>query len=82
MWLIKPHRRQYLTYQGPLAPDGHRWHGQVRRVDRGWITPRIWTEHRIITMVWMRDFRGVVEIRRLAADCYRAVPTPRWTIEP
>lgn len=68
---IAHHRRDYLTYQGPLTAD----RGHVQRIDRGWIIPRLWTPDRIVLNLSLRACLGVVELRQLGQDRWRAA----WT---
>jgi len=75
-WILhrmNPHRAYYLTYQGPVPPKDRRARGQVRRVDRGTLMPKIWTPNRIVVAVSMRFFQATVEIHLMDSQtCYRA----------
>ena len=77
---IAPHRRRYLSYEGPIS--GGR--GQVRRVDEGVFVPRLWCEHRTVLDVSLGRFEGRVEMRRVSAACWKAsvqrevVPADDW----
>lgn len=78
LWHMAPHRRYYLKYQGALTPQSGQQRGQVRRVDSGWLVPRIWTDHRIVIEVSMRRFKASVQIRSLGQDHYRAAVIGNW----
>jgi len=56
---IGDHRRDYLTYEGPLT--GGR--GTVRRADHGWFTPIIWRPRRIVLRLVTRQLRGRIDCR-------------------
>jgi len=68
---IAPHRRHYLTYQGPLTHG----RGQVRRIDRGWFLPLIWTPHLMVIDLNMLRAQGRITIRRLTPNRYQATLT-------
>lgn len=71
-WLINPiapHRRCYLTYQGPVTDN----RGTVRRVDAGWFVPLLWTEHRLVVALAMQHFTGSLDIRRLFDGRWRGI---------
>jgi hypothetical protein len=60
-WAIEPlppHRREYLTYEGPISGD----RGRVTRVDEGTFASVHWEADRIVVELATRHFRGVVEI--------------------
>ncbi len=65
---IQPHRRHYLTYQGPLS-NGR---GTVQRVDEGSFVPLIWTDRRILIDLTMRHCTGRIELTRLSPTHWRA----------
>ena len=65
---LPPHRRRYLTYQGPIS----RGRGTVRRVDAGTVLPVLWSESRHILDVRFRHFVGRLELTRLALDRWQA----------
>ncbi|MCC7204211.1 MAG: hypothetical protein IT441_03970 [Phycisphaeraceae bacterium] len=65
---LPPHRRLYLNYQGPLS----RQRGRVVRMDGGWCRDRLWTPHRILLDVHLRQFTGLVELERLTPERWHA----------
>ncbi len=67
---IGHHRRAYLNLQGPIS--GGR--GEVRRIDRGWVVPRLWCIDRIVLTLAMSSTAGEVELCRIAGHRWRA----RW----
>lgn len=69
---LPPHRRIYLDYQGSIS--GGR--GQVRRIDRGIVLPRLWAAGRAVLDVRMRQFEGRVRLRRLTGDRWIAATDP------
>lgn len=58
---LPPHRRAYLTYQGPIS--GGR--GTVQRIDQGTVIIRLWTDERRIWDIGMTGFQGIIEAIRL-----------------
>ena len=56
---IDAHRRDYLTYEGPLS--GGR--GEVTRVDGGEVMIHEWSEQRTVLEFSFRRFSGTVEMR-------------------
>lgn len=77
---IQHHRQHYLTYQGSLAPRQGLPRGTVRRVDRGWFVPLIWTRSRIVLDLRMRFVQGRIEARRVDRDLLlaRCLGGPKW----
>ncbi|MEX0774443.1 MAG: hypothetical protein WD042_01890 [Phycisphaeraceae bacterium] len=69
---IAPHRRLYLTYQGPLQPRHGQGRGYVCRVDQGYALPRLWTAQRRILTLKTRYFQGEIHFHRLDADRWQA----------
>jgi hypothetical protein len=65
---IPPHRRIYLSYQGPLSDN----RGSVTRVDEGTILPLLWTSDRIEVCLSMRYCKGIVRMRKRSPDCWTA----------
>lgn len=65
---LPPHRRAYLTYQGPIS----RGRGSVMRVDQGSALIGIWTGERLELDVRMRGFQGRIRAWRLREDLWRA----------
>lgn len=65
---LPPHRRDYLTYEGPLTDN----RGSVSRVDQGTFTSTEWTDDRLVIDVKMNRFAGTVELQRLGADKWQA----------
>jgi hypothetical protein len=69
---LPPHRRCYLTFQGPLTGD----RGHVQQVDQGWFTPSLWTATQIhlelhlqsgdflVQLLLIRDNRWQAEVRQ------------------
>ena len=55
---IPPHRRIYLTYEGPIS--GNR--GSVKRIDEGTFVPVLWTPQKKVIDLKLRRFQGVVSI--------------------
>lgn len=70
---LPPHRRLYLNYQGPLS----RQRGRVVRVDEGWCLDLLWTPHRLLVDVHLRNFTGRIELHRIAQDRWSAHVLPR-----
>lgn len=70
--MLPPHRRAYLTYQGPIS-DGRGW---VRRVDEGVALPRLWRQSQAVLTVTMRHFQGDISLRRLAEARWEARASP------
>ena len=68
---IEPHRRHYLTYEGPIS--GGR--GHVARVDCGWFVPVLWTADRIVIALTMQHCQGRAEMCRVTQGHWRAVLT-------
>ncbi len=61
---MAPHRRRYLTYQGPISPEGGRHRGDVLRVDQATYLPRLWTRHRrVVELTWRRAGSMVLDFR-------------------
>jgi hypothetical protein len=54
--VIAPHRREYLTYEGPVSNN----RGSVTRVDGGECVAREWSDRRIVVDLRMRGFRGTL----------------------
>jgi hypothetical protein len=69
---IAPHRRHYLTYQGPLS-DGR---GCVRRLARGWFTPQRWTPEHWVIDLHLPTLRARVSANSIATDRWRATVQP------
>lgn len=65
--LIQPHRRIYLTYEGPI-PGGR---GEVRRVDEGTFAAVAWSDERMELDVAMRGVRGRVELVKVSEKHWR-----------
>lgn len=61
---LPPHRRIYLTHQGPLAPapDGSP-RGSVTRIDEGDFTAIEWDDEHFVIQLRFRDFTGTIEAR-------------------
>lgn len=51
---IAPHRRHYLTYQGPIS-NGR---GSVRRIAQGWFVADAWTAGRRLLQVQWTSSQG------------------------
>jgi hypothetical protein len=66
--IIAPHRRIYLTYEGPIAGD----RGRVRRVDEGTFEPVTWCADHIVVDVSLKHFAGRVSMRPIAAARWQA----------
>ncbi|MCC6680006.1 MAG: hypothetical protein IT445_03795 [Phycisphaeraceae bacterium] len=65
---IPPHRREYLTYQGPISGD----RGHVQRIDAGTVRIESWNEKKATLQVAMRHFSGRIELCHIAGDRWRA----------
>ena len=65
---IAPHRRLYLTYEGPISSG----RGSVDRIDQGQILPQLWTGHRIVLDLSMTCCRGLVQLVRIGPKRWRA----------
>lgn len=61
---IPPHRREYLTYEGPVS--GGR--GDVKRVDGGSARTLVWTADAIVWEMNLRGFQGRISLRRTAGE--------------
>jgi hypothetical protein len=73
-WMVEqitPHRRRYLTYEGPIGGDRSR----VTRVDCGWFVPVQWGGDRIVIALTMQYCRGRAELRRVEQGQWSAVLT-------
>jgi len=57
---LPPHRRLYLTYEGPLT-DGR---GHVERVDEGTVHILDWQDHTIRLEVAMDHFVGRIDLQK------------------
>ena len=57
---LPPHRRVYLTYEGPVSGD----RGTVERVDSGDVRIEAWTADAATLVVAMAQFRGTVSLTR------------------
>jgi len=55
--VIPPHRRHYLTYQGPVSAD----RGRVRRLARGTCFAELWSEQRIV--LTLRTDTAVLDLK-------------------
>lgn len=69
---IAAHRRAYLCYEGPV-PGGR---GTVRRVDEGFVLPRLWRAGRIVLELEMRRVRGRAELRAIGPGRWRGHVAP------
>jgi hypothetical protein len=83
---IAPHRRHYLTYEGPIgaggevdgsledaqAKRGAADRGSVRRVDEGTFIPRVWDDDRFVIELLFRQFTGLVTAERVSPTLWRA----------
>lgn len=71
---IPPHRRLYLTYEGPIAPatPGGEPRGRVSRVDEGTFEVREWGAERKVIRLWFRQVQGEVELVRGSDSRWRA----------
>lgn len=58
---IAPHRREYLTYEGPIS--GGR--GSVQRVDEGSVQVRRWSDDGAQLVVSMHGFIGRLDLKRI-----------------
>ncbi len=65
---IQPHRRVYLTYQGPIT--GGR--GSVQRIDEGTFVPRLWTQSRIVIELNFQHCVAEIEMTRITTDRWQA----------
>ena len=75
-WLITvlpPHRRAYLTWQGPVSGD----RGTVRRIDQGHAVVHRWAASVCIVDVTMARFAGRITLTRLNRSTWRAAVTAR-----
>ena len=67
--MIGTHRREYLTYEGPVS--GNR--GTVTRVDEGTFVAVSWTEERIEIEIGFKHYAGRVVMTRQSPTRWRAV---------
>ncbi|MBX2852620.1 MAG: hypothetical protein KTR15_12850 [Phycisphaeraceae bacterium] len=65
---ITPHRRNYLTYQGPVP--GNR--GRVRRLASGTCDAKLWTAHRIVLAMKTESIQIELQLVRQSADLWLA----------
>lgn len=65
---LPPHRRRYLTYQGPISAG----RGAVRRVDRGHVIPLRWTQSHLVLDTHFEYFTGRIHLTRLTPTRWRA----------
>lgn len=65
---LAPHRRVYLTYEGPVSGD----RGTVERVDSGEVRIEAWTADAATLVVAMTHFQGRVSLVRQAERCWTA----------
>lgn len=71
---LPPHRRRYLTYQGPVS-DGR---GHVTQVGRGTVQAHVWTPTRMLLTLRYPDDHGMnLSTRALCLD--RLAPD-RWRV--
>lgn len=66
--VISPHRREYLTYEGPVS--GNR--GEVKRVDEGTACALQWEADTIELEMNLRGFSGRLTLRQVAGDAWTA----------
>ncbi|MEM1354512.1 MAG: hypothetical protein AAGH88_06460 [Planctomycetota bacterium] len=62
--VLPPHRRAYLTYQGPVRAN----RGRVRRVASGVVRPELWTCCRLRFHFRMLDIRASVDAKRIGLN--------------
>lgn len=55
--ILPPHRRHYLTYQGPVP--GNR--GRVQRIATGTVRPMLWSPARLRLAVQLPGFTGIID---------------------
>ena len=65
--LLQPHRAQGLAAGAAPARLP-----RVRRVDAGWVRPRLWRSDEMIFDLLMLHCRGRVRVERADADCWTA----------
>ncbi len=76
---LPPHRREYLSYQGPLSPlkdavTGRLiQRGTVLQIDTGWFIPQLWCDNRALLQLHWRLVDGVVEIQKLSNQQARLI---------
>jgi hypothetical protein len=68
---IEPHRRRYLTFEGPIGGE----RGRVARVDCGWFVPVLWGADRIVIALTMHHCQGRAELCRVDQQHWQAVLT-------
>jgi hypothetical protein len=76
--VLPPHRRAYLTYQGPVSGD----RGRVRRIASGVIHPLLWTPSRLRLSADLDNFTGIIDAHDLGAARWLATAEshpPRFT---
>ncbi|MCE9591401.1 MAG: hypothetical protein K8S99_12850 [Planctomycetes bacterium] len=70
---LPPHRRAYLTFEGPLTPDKNGTpRGSVTRIDEGDFAVLDWSDERFVIDLRFRGCAGVVEARRVTPTLWRA----------
>lgn len=67
--VIPPHRRHYLTYQGPVSGD----RGHVKRLARGTCFVSLWSEQRIVLTMQTESMKIEMELIRQSGDHWLAV---------
>ncbi|MEM9020545.1 MAG: hypothetical protein AAGC44_08275 [Planctomycetota bacterium] len=55
--VLPPHRRAYLTYQGPVRAN----RGRVRRVASGLVVAELWSAGRMRLFVRVDGFEGIID---------------------
>lgn len=68
---IAPHRRVYLTHQGPIRSDGPS-RGSVFRIARGHVTVARWLPHHRVLRLTLPSLAGTVVLHRLDAAVWQA----------
>lgn len=67
--VIAPHRRHYLTYQGPISNN----RGHVKRLAIGTCEVSLWSESRIVLTLKTETVTLDVEMQRQSDACWLAV---------
>jgi hypothetical protein len=71
--VIPPHRRHYLTYQGPVSNN----RGSVKRLASGTCTARLWSVQRIVLAMQTQWKKLDLQLTRQSSDHWIASVTQR-----
>lgn len=69
--VIPPHRRAYLTYQGPVSNN----RGHVKRITSGTCEVSLWSESRIVLTIKTKATTLDLQLQRQSAAHWLAITT-------